>query len=277
MHILFCLLPLLFGTVQAADLNPRPVVLESAPDMRKDAQYQKLQSLKSKSTRNLSAEARALRPKAIAETGHRVGVQEGFVWRYKQILAMLEKRKHELDTVFDFAPLLLHGGTVMPPVITRADAFTEISDENKMTRVGSSYKILKPARFLSTEPSWRDYLLVPEGALRVEPIHTGILPQNSKESKIWQESIDEGWKRGAEHAEDMFDRGVNKLLVDLRGLIQYKILERDGYVSIPKIARGHYAIRVGSRDLEFDQEIFRITEESAFKDRKPEKKSRKKK
>ena len=238
-------------------------------EMKADPQYKKLHDLKGKSNKpSLSAEMKALRPKAIEETAQRVGVQEGYVWRYKQILSKLKSREQALDAIFDFGPLLLHGRTVMPPVITSADAYTEIRDPSNMVRVGSAYKILRPARFISVEPSWRDYLLVPEGAVKVEPIHASVLPTDSDEQAVWQSALDEGWMRGVEHADDMFRRGVNKLMVDMRGIIQYRVLEEAGYVSMPQVSRGHYAIRVGDKDLEFDQETFRIVEESKFKDAK---------
>lgn len=214
----------------------------------------------------LSEEARALRPRALEDVATRLGFQEGYFYRYKQIQDILRKRRDVLDTVFDFGPFLLEGGRVMPPVITRADSYAEIKGPDEMVQTGTAYRILRPARFVTVKPGWRDYLVVPEGAVRPEKIHPSMLPMDSAEREIWKKAVTEQWFNGMEHADRMFQIGVNKMLTDLRGIIQYRVLERRGYVSMPQVASGHLAVRVGDENLEFDQQVFRITEKSRFKD-----------
>lgn len=231
-----------------------------------DSTFKKLYNLKGKSTRSkdLSAEFKKLRPKAIEEVATRIGFQEGFLWRHKQIDAMLQSRQNVLDSIFNFSPLLLYDKTVMPPVITHADSFTDVKSSDEMIKVGVAYKILKPARVISVEPSWRDYLVLPIDAIKVDKLHAAMLPSDDDEQEVWQKALVENWFNGIEHADKVFQIGVNKLLVDMRGLIQYKTLEKQGYISVPMLSRGHYGIRVGNENLEFDQEIFRLTEKSKF-------------
>lgn len=240
----------------------------------KSRQYKDIIAVKgsaSKGRAPLSEEALALRPKALAETAERLGFQEGYFYRYKQIAKLLDSRKKMLDNIFDFGPFLLEGQKVMPPVITQADAYAEIMGPAEMVETGSSYRILRPARFVTVKPSWRDYLIIPEGAVKPEKIHPSMLPMNSEEQKIWRDAITEQWFNGMEHADRMFQIGVNKMLVDLRGIIQYQVLERRGYISMPMVARGHLDIKVGDENLEFDQQTFRITQKAKFQDIQREK------
>lgn len=245
-----------------AELNIPSVTRE---DMQNAPELKQLQSLRGKKGVTISEDMKNLRLKAVTEVGERIGFQEGYNWRYRQIDALMKRRELALDAIFDFGPFLLEDGKVMPPVITSADSFMEIRNPDEMIATGKTYKILKPARFITVQPSWRDYLVVPENAIRTEKIHPSTLPMTSDEQKAWKEAVSEQWINGIEHADKMFEMGVNKLLVDLRGLIQYKVLADRGYISMPKIAKGHLAIRVGDENLEFDQQTFRITEKARFR------------
>lgn len=237
-------------------------------DIERNEQYRKLMAMKGKKERrkSLSEEAKALRPKALAETATRLGFQQGYAYRYAQIADVLKQRSLLLDSIFNFGPLLLENGKVMPPVIVFADSFAEIRNPDEMVETGVTYKILEPAHFVTVQPSWRDYLLLPDDAVRVEKVHDSMLPLDAAEQLVWQEAISESWITGMEQADIMFQTGVNRMLVDLRGIIQYRILERQGYIAMPQIARGHLSIRVGDENLEFDQRVFRITEKARFKE-----------
>lgn len=248
-----------------AELNLPKVTRD---EMMKAPELEQIRGLKGKKGPAISEEMQNLRLKAVREVAERIGFQEGYIWRYRQIDRLLKSRELALDSIFDFGPFLLEDGKVVPPVIASADAFMEIKSPDEMVSTGKTYKILKPAKFVTVKPSWRDYLVVPEGAVKTEKIHPSTLPQNGKEREAWIEAVDEQWLNGIEYADKMFQTGVNKLLVDLRGLIQYKVLADRGYISMPRIAKGHLAINVGSEQLEFDQQTFRITEKASFKKKK---------
>lgn len=250
--------------VKASENENLDVPDTTVREVENDPEYKKMMNIKGK-WQQLTEEMAALRPKALADVAMRIGFQEGWTFRYKKIFAFLKSRETDLDSLFNFAPLLMNKGTVMPPVITQADAYTEMEGKEKMVRTGLTYRILKPAKFISVEPSWRDYLLIPEGAMKVEKPNAAMLPMDSAEQLIWQTNFSTGWLEGMEYADRMFETGVNRLVIDMKGLVQYRLLERAGYISMPQIARGHVDIRVGDQNLEFDQEIFRITQQSKFK------------
>lgn len=223
-----------------------------------------LSDMRGKGDVKLSQEMAQLRPRALKETAEKLGVQEAFRIRYGELQQKCLDKRASLDKMFNFQPFLLHGGHVIPPVIVSADHYTDMSKVDEMVTVGSSFKILKPARFVSVPPSWRDYLLLNKNALNVEEPHPAMLPVNGKESDIWKQSLSEGWKIGLEHADNLFERSLNELRRDFVGLMQYKILSMKGYISVPMISEGHYAVKVGSDTLELDQQTFRITEQSSF-------------
>ena len=226
-----------------------------------------ISSMRGKGDVKLSKEMEQLRPRALRETAEKIGVQEAFRKRYGELQAKCQEQRTSLDRMFNFQPLLLHGGHVIPPVVVSADKYTDISKVDEMVMVGNSYRILKPARFVSVPPSWRDYLLLADNALDVEEPHPAMLPMSSKEVDIWKSGVYEGWKTGMEHADRLFERSLNELKRDFTGLMQYKILSLKGFISVPMISEGHYAVKVGSDTLEFDQQTFRITEPSSFKSR----------
>lgn len=255
---LFCIL--LFPTGVMAALKDTP------PDKAQKT-YAELMNMRGTSSIRISKEMAELRPKALREQAERLGVQSAFKSYYTSYEAELEQRTRELDRMFDFSPLLLHKGSVRPPVLTQAGESAELNGGSAMTRTSKSFHILKPAIFVSVEPSWRDYLVLPEGSKIVEEVHPAMLPLGSEERRIWQEGIRTGWEHGKEFAERMFKRNLNELERDYAGLILYKQLSQKGYVSTPIIAERHIGVQVGDTILEFDQQEFRITEPAKFQQR----------
>jgi defect-in-organelle-trafficking protein DotC len=208
----------------------------------------------------------SLRDKALAEVAERIGTQVGVRERFSSIRRMLDDRAAKLDGQFDFAPLLLNQGAVMPPVIAKVENFAEVSRPDEMVRVETSYKILVPAHFVSIPPSWRDYLLVPEAALAVEDPQPGALPSGAAERQLWRDGLSRGYRGGCEQADAMFRRSLSRLETDMLGAAEFIKLERSGYVSIPMVSKGQYAIKVGDRQMEVNQEVFRIVKDASFKD-----------
>ena len=68
-----------------------------------------------------------------------------------------------------------------------------------------------------------------------------------------------GFKAGAEYAEEFFSEAMDKLISDYRGILQFKLLAKEGLVSVPILATGELGIQVGENRLALGQKIFRIT------------------
>ena len=205
-----------------------------------------------------------LRTGAVREEAVRYGIQTGFAWRYGAIARDCESRELSLDRDYPFDLLLLEGGTVQPPVITKADNSRSIENGSKMTATGKAWRILQPAMFVSNPPSWRTYLLVPKEALEVQAPHSSMLPKTSEEREVWKNGVTEGWNYGVEQAERTFRENVARLSREFNGMAEYHKLNRQGKISIPNVSKGHYAVRVGKDTLELDQQTFVINEAAQF-------------
>ncbi len=103
-----------------------------------------------------------LRPNAIREAAQLMGFQSGMAWRYGQLLAETENYSPVMDAAFNFAPLLLTQGEalILPPQISSGGASMRIEDADTATSSKTTYELLEPAKFISTVPMWREFLMV---------------------------------------------------------------------------------------------------------------------
>ena len=257
MRFLFIVLCLILASPVLADpISPKP------PEKKEPVE----QKIEKKDVDIKQSEK--LRLEALLQTVREYAFQKGFSDRYKKIQKECEERSRELDETYPFDQVLLQNGTVRPPVITRAEDSTTISDTTKMVRTGQAYRILRSAEFVSTPPSWRTYLILQDDALTPqEPVHQ-LQPRNSKEKKIWKEEYKKSYIEGMDNADMYFEEEMNRLNREFMGMIQYHILNRQGKISLPGISRGHYAVRISEDTMELDQRTFVITDKPRFQDKK---------
>lgn len=203
-----------------------------------------------------------LRMKVLRESASTLGFQGGVKWRYRQIMAGVEKRRLEFEKIFNFTPLLIDE-KVLPPVIKWAENATNFESETLATSVEAQYRIIAPARIVSTPPSWRDYLWSDFEA--IEAVSQEVLPSSSAEKAAWKAAAKEGWDQGVSHADDVFHLNMNKLVSDYRGILRFKMLADRGMVSVPVLSEGRLGVQVGDDLLNVDQRVFRITVPAAFR------------
>lgn len=205
--------------------------------------------------------ARNLRCRVIGEAGSTIAFQQGLRWRYSQLENACRRRSNELDRMFDFRPLLIDG-RVLPPVIRWAGRSMSLHDESSATAVDATYRIIQPARIVSTAPIWEAYLLKDfdafDGTLEV-------MPRTSDEKTSWRLGVEKGWDEGVAHADEVFDMNMARLVSDYRGMLRFKMLAKAGMLSIPVLAEGRLGVRVGDRTLDVNQTVFRITAPAGFR------------
>ncbi|MFW5721615.1 MAG: type IV secretory system conjugative DNA transfer family protein [Bacteroidota bacterium] len=203
-----------------------------------------------------------LRPKSIIQAAQTIGFQKGVEWRYNQIIKNVEKNESDINRIFDFGQLTMDNGRLLPPVIVEGNKGVNIESRDTSTEVEVSYRILKDARIISVPPTWRDYLYYEYKASEV--INPAVLPKNDEEQEIWEKHVASYFQRGIEHADRIFQRNLNKMTRDFKGILSFKILAEQNMVSLPILSEGKVGVVVEDKTLDVDQRVFRITKDGTF-------------
>lgn len=200
-----------------------------------------------------------IRNDAIKEAALSYGARGGLVWRTYYIRQELERRASYMNKVFDFTNLLIpapSGLLIEPPVISEAINAMLINGSGTEAAVADRvYNITNNARIVSTSRNWRNYLERDWGA--VEPPPDILRPQDKKEREKWIKWIREGWAKGVEQADDIFQEDLQSLTADYKGMVRYRVLLAQGMVSPPYalqvdrgITGGGVEMRVGDRAVQ---------------------------
>jgi len=198
-----------------------------------------------------------IREQAIKEAALSTGAQAGLAYRAKQINAMLDQKASYLDYTFNFNQLLMDHN-VLPPVLVEGDNSLNLDNDTTIRIADRTYQIISQARFVTTPPTWRDYLV--STYTKPEAPDNSLLPENAKERDAWKNFSEQGWKQGIQQAEDMYDQNLSRLKRDYAGMIRYKFLLAQHMVSAPYVSRTDMGITGGGSDMRVNDQILRITE-----------------
>lgn len=215
---------------------------------------------------DMKSETENLRSDALKRTAKTLALQKAVKWRYGEIKKFLEKQSSKLDQTFDFRAVMMKGGKVVPPVITEAGPGYRVESEDQASSTDTVYEIVKEARMVSTPPSWRDYLLRDYPSFKRRDVQAGVLPENNEEREKWEKAALEGWKTGIRQAERLYEINLAELSRDFRGALKFKTLAEQNIVSIPRVSEGEMGIQVEGKKLNVNRQVFRITEQSKFKE-----------
>lgn len=207
----------------------------------------------------VTPEVQNLRKESLVEAAYTLGVQAGAVYQHKRIITILNNRDYELELIFPFRSFLIEG-QVLPPVILEAFQSRKVKD-SQLVETDVSYRIIKPARFISNPPSWRDYFKANFG---ITKISDALYPRSEEEKEVWKNNVLKGWERGKQQAFSIFLLNLKKISSDVTGMILFQQLAGQGVVSLPHIAEGRLALRVGNDALDLNSRSFKITMHSKF-------------
>lgn len=230
----------------------RPILAQDNPSP--DAEIKKLQRMHGSTEQKL--EVTQLRFNVIREAAYALGVQSGVCWQQKLRLRSLENISPTLDHVFNFSPLLLEGD-VLPPVIIEAGPGLRIEKASTATSIIKHYKIIADAKFVSTPPNWRFYLM--QSFEKAENVNAAVLPKNSEEQNLWNEYVEKGFHDGIKQADLLFETQLNTLIRDYRGIVRFHLLAKQGIAAMPRISRGEYGITVNGKELKIGERVFRVS------------------
>lgn len=198
----------------------------------------------------------SFRLEALKEAAIGAGARGGLTYQTKLINKALDKVKRQLDTVYDFGPLMIKG-RVVPPVLTETREIYSQGDSANLRLAGRSYKVEAQAKFSSRPPQWRDYVYIEYDEVKMPS--AVLMPRNGEEQEVWRRAVAEGWKQGVEQAGMIFDTNLNRLNRDYTGMVRYHVLALKRMVTMPVLAEQNMPINTSGDTMSLDETLLRIT------------------
>lgn len=198
----------------------------------------------------------AIRLQAIQDTAMSYGAQNALSWRSKQLNNTLLQEQDYLNSIFNFNSLILKNN-VLPPVLAEGNMPLTINDPYTLRLADHVYRIVQPPRFVTTPPSWRDYLWL--NYQPPEPPNSTLLPKTNEEAQIWNKNIKLGWKAGIDQANQIFSVNLGRLKRDYDGMILYRKLLAQNMVTPPYVAKLDLGVTGNGKAIRVNDQVLRIT------------------
>lgn len=190
------------------------------------------------------------RATVIESAARGVGIRGGFSYEAERINRLLMGRfRQRIERHYQFGPLMLQDGYVVPPVITQVTNVRELSGPNYLYLNTGSYEITREPRLTTQTPSWMDWLLLPLRGVRPPE---NIELNGPDEQAVWAAAVEDAWAVGVREARLSFNTGLATLHRDYHGMRLYHALAQQGALSIPTID----VSRVGWRVTEDGKRAF---------------------
>ncbi|MFC3908995.1 type IV secretion system DotC family protein [Legionella dresdenensis] len=197
-----------------------------------------------------------IREMALKEIALSLGAQAGLAWRADYINEELTKNARRLDTVYDFNSLVLEHN-ILPPVLLEGRNTLNLADTQTIRISDRTYKVAKQARFITTPPTWRQYLWM--DYKRPEQPDITLLPKTRAEKQLWCLYVEKGWKNGSEQANTILEESIARLKEDFSGMILYRKLYAMNMVSPPYVSHTDLGVTGDASEMHIDDRVLRIT------------------
>lgn len=197
-----------------------------------------------------------VREMALKEIALSLGAQAGLAWRAKSIDEALARQTRNLDTIYDFNSLVLEHN-ILPPVLLEGRNTLNLADEQNIRISDRTYKVSKQAHFITTPPTWRQYLWM--DYMKPEPPNVTLLPKTKEEKEVWCTYTERGWKKGVEQAGIILEESLSRLKEDFGGMILYRKLLAMNMVSPPYVSHTDLGVTGDASEIRIDDRVLRIT------------------
>lgn len=206
-------------------------------------------------TTNNGTDVSAMRAKMLEDTALSLGAQGGLSWASQRINVKLESDRKYLETIYNFNAMLLSHG-VLPPVLEASTNNLNQDDPDTIRVADRSYKIIQQARFVTTPPNWREYLVMsyPKPALPDK----SLLPRSSEEQRVWKDGIAKGWENGIKQSYSIFQQNLARLKRDYAGMIIYRKLLQARMISPPFVATTDLGVTGDGTNMRVNDQVLRI-------------------
>ncbi len=202
-----------------------------------------------------------IRAEAMREAALSYGARGGLSWRTYQIRQDMDKRSSSMDKVFDFRQLLIpapSGLLIEPPVISEMlNAMIVDSSGLEAAVADRVYDINANARIITAPRSWRNYLERDWG--EVTPPPDILRPNDEVEREKWVMWVREGWDKGVEQANEIFQEDLNEMTADYSGMVRYRALLAQGMVSPPYTLQVDRGVTGGGNEMRVGDRAVQIT------------------
>jgi len=197
-----------------------------------------------------------MREDALKDVAMSVGAQSGLHWRSVRINEVLKQHSKELDITYDFNQLILDKN-VLPPVLTEGRKTLNLDSPDTIRLADQTYQIVTQAKFVTTPPTWRDYLWMdyPQPAVPDK----GVLPHNNLEKKAWQKLAQKGWEEGIRQADIIYSENLSRLERDYKGMVLYRKLRTQNIVSAPFVSTKELGVTGGGSNMNVNDKVLKIT------------------
>lgn len=197
-----------------------------------------------------------IREMALRETALTLGAQGGLAHRAKIIDQQLTDQARTLDAVFDFNSLILEHN-ILPPVLLEGRNTLNLADTQTIRISDRTYKVYKQARFITTPPTWRQYLWM--DYKKPDYPNVTLLPKNDTERKIWAFYVGRGWRKGVEQAGTIVEENIARIKEDFGGMILYRKLLAMNMISPPFVSHTDLGVTGDETEMHIDDRVLRIT------------------
>jgi defect-in-organelle-trafficking protein DotC len=197
-----------------------------------------------------------IREMALKETALSLGAQAGLAWRAKTIDEELTKQARHLDSIYDFNSLVLKHN-ILPPVLLEGRKTLNLADAQSIRISDRTCKVAKQSRFVTTPPTWRQYLWM--DYVKPEYPNSTLLPKTKNEKELWCIYTEKGWKNGVEQANTILEENIARIKEDFVGMILYRKLLAMNMVSPPYVSHTDLGVTGDGSEIHIDDKVLRIT------------------
>lgn len=211
-----------------------------------------------------------IRLKQMRESARILGIHSGFNYEIERLQKALLSIEGSLDKVFDFGVLMRSTNTgqfeafLLPGVVEETKGKVSISPDGKsMEFIEESFETLYEEKFVTEQPSWRNYLLL-NPFKDYQPPFNGILPKNNIEAEAWRESIKEGWELGVRQANQELIANSRILRRDFIGMIKYLRLSLEGKIDGASLAFTRKLVESDGNIMNINKSNYQISSPAQF-------------
>lgn len=197
-----------------------------------------------------------IREMALKETALSLGAQAGLAARAKIIDEELTKQARNLDIIYDFNSLVLEHN-ILPPVLLEGRNTLNLADAQSIRISDRMYKVSKQAHFVTTPPTWRQYLWM--DYVKPDSPNITLLPKTKMEKQLWKIYTERGWKKGIEQANTILEESIGRIKEDFGGMILYRKLLAMNMISPPYVSNTDLGVTGDSTEMHIDDRVLRIT------------------